>query len=73
MNPAAYSSAAPATPDAQARARIRASLDENLIVEASAGTGKTTEMVRRTVEALAAGRAQIHEIAAVTFTHKAAG
>jgi ATP-dependent helicase/nuclease subunit A len=72
MNPAAYSSAAAAA-DAQARARIRTSLDENLIVEASAGTGKTTEMVRRIVEVLATGRAQIHQIAAVTFTHKAAG
>jgi len=73
MNPAAYSSTAVVSSDAYARARIRASLDENLIVEASAGTGKTTEMVRRIVEALAVGRAQIHEIAAVTFTHKAAG
>src|SRR5215471_1960355 len=73
MNPAAYPSTAAVSSDAHARARIRASLDENLIVEASAGTGKTTEMVRRIVEALAAGRAQIHEIAAVTFTHKAAG
>src|SRR5215470_13252972 len=73
MNPAAYPSTAAVSSDAYARARIRASLDENLIVEASAGTGKTTEMVRRIVEALAVGRAQIHEIAAVTFTHKAAG
>ena len=63
----------PAASDARTRARIRASLDENLMVEASAGTGKTTEMVRRIVEVLAAGRALIHEIAAVTFTNKAAG
>jgi superfamily I DNA/RNA helicase len=35
--------------DDQARARIRTSLDESLIVEASAGTGKTTELVHRIV------------------------
>jgi len=59
--------------DAEARRRIRESLDESLIVEASAGTGKTTELVRRMVEVLASGRATIDKIAAVTFTHKAAG
>lgn len=59
--------------DEEARRRIRESLDESLIVEASAGTGKTTELVRRIVAVLAAGKAEIGEIAAVTFTHKAAG
>ena len=59
--------------DAAARERIRTSLDESLIVEASAGTGKTTELIRRLVEVLATGRARIEQIAAVTFTHKAAG
>ena len=59
--------------DALARERILTSLDENLIVEASAGTGKTTALVGRIVAVLASGRANISEIAAVTFTHKAAG
>jgi len=59
--------------DAEARRRIRKSLDESLIVEASAGTGKTTELVHRIVEVLASGRTTIDRIAAVTFTHKAAG
>jgi ATP-dependent helicase/nuclease subunit A len=68
MNPAPRPSS-----DADARERIRLSLDESLIVEASAGTGKTTELVRRIVEVLATGRAKIQQIAAVTFTHKAAG
>jgi ATP-dependent helicase/nuclease subunit A len=68
MNPAAQVST-----DAEARERIRASLDETLIVEAAAGTGKTTELVRRIVEVLASQRAEIQGIAAVTFTHKAAG
>jgi ATP-dependent exoDNAse (exonuclease V) beta subunit len=68
MNPAPRPSL-----DAEARDRIHFSLDESLIVEASAGTGKTTELVRRIVEVLATGRAEIQQIAAVTFTHKAAG
>jgi len=59
--------------DADAREYIRTSLDESLIVEASAGTGKTTVLVKRLVEVLATGRASIERIAAVTFTHKAAG
>jgi len=66
-------SSARAVSDAEARRRIRESLDESLIVEASAGTGKTTELVRRIVAVLAGGRTTIDKIAAVTFTHKAAG
>jgi len=66
-------SSARAVSDAEARDRIRKSLDESLIVEASAGTGKTTELVRRIVAVLASGRTTIDKIAAVTFTHKAAG
>ncbi|HLY15679.1 MAG TPA: UvrD-helicase domain-containing protein, partial [Bryobacteraceae bacterium] len=60
------------TSDAAARERIRASLGESLIVEASAGTGKTSELIRRIVRVLAAGT-PVHQIVAVTFTHKAAG
>jgi ATP-dependent helicase/nuclease subunit A len=59
--------------DADARRRIHESLDESLIVEASAGTGKTTELINRIVQVLARGRAQIDQIVAVTFTNKAAG
>jgi ATP-dependent helicase/nuclease subunit A len=59
--------------DEAARQLIRTSLDENLLVEASAGTGKTTELVHRIVAVLEHGRARINTIAAVTFTHKAAG
>jgi ATP-dependent exoDNAse (exonuclease V) beta subunit len=58
--------------DAAARERIRNSLDESLIVEASSGTGKTSELIRRIVRVLAAGT-PVHQIVAVTFTHKAAG
>jgi ATP-dependent helicase/nuclease subunit A len=41
-------------------------------VEASAGTGKTTELVNAVAEALAGG-VRVERIAAVTFTHQAAG
>ncbi len=63
--------AAPA--DAAARARILESLDESLLVEAAAGTGKTTVLVGRLVSLLASGRATVDRVAAVTFTRKAAG
>src|SRR5579864_910987 len=59
--------------DDSARQRIRTSLDESLIVEASAGTGKTTELVKRIVAVLGSGKTTIDKVAAVTFTHKAAG
>lgn len=58
--------------DEDARRRIRDSIGESLIVEASAGTGKTTALVERIVSVLKSG-AKIDRIAAVTFTHKAAG
>lgn len=59
--------------DRVARERIRTGLDESLIVEAAAGTGKTSELVRRIVSVLRTGRASVDRIVAVTFTRKAAG
>jgi ATP-dependent helicase/nuclease subunit A len=59
--------------DLAARERIRTSLGETLVVEAAAGTGKTTELVRRLINVLAAGRGTVESVAAVTFTDKAAG
>ncbi len=64
---------APALPDNDARAVIAESLDETVVVEAAAGTGKTTELVRRIVRIIASGRATVGSIVAVTFTEKAAG
>jgi ATP-dependent exoDNAse (exonuclease V) beta subunit len=55
------------------RELIRHGLDETVIVEAAAGTGKTTELVARILNVLAGGRATIEQIVAVTFTEKAAG
>jgi ATP-dependent helicase/nuclease subunit A len=63
----------PTYDDQSARDRIRTSLAESLIVEASAGTGKTSELVRRIVRVLATGLTTIDKIVAVTFTNKAAG
>ena len=60
-------------PDAEARRAIADDLDDTLIVEAAAGTGKTTELVNRILRVLATGRATMVEIVAVTFTEKAAG
>src|ERR671935_2810005 len=59
--------------DAAERERIRTSLVETLIVEAAAGTGKTSELVARLVNVLAEGRGTVQTIAALTFTEKAAG
>ena len=59
--------------DAEARRAIDQDLDETLVVEAAAGTGKTTELVNRILRVLATGRAAMIEIVAVTFTEKAAG
>ena len=59
--------------DALSRQRIRTSLDETLIVEAAAGTGKTSELVRRIAAVLRTGRTTVDRVAAVTFTRKAAG
>ena len=50
----------PALSDATARETIASNLDETLIVEAAAGTGKTTELVGRIVTILAEGRADVH-------------
>jgi ATP-dependent helicase/nuclease subunit A len=55
------------------RRLIREGLDDTVIVEAAAGTGKTTELVSRILNVLARGRAAIEQIVAVTFTEKAAG
>jgi ATP-dependent exoDNAse (exonuclease V) beta subunit len=59
--------------DQAARNRIREGLDVNLVVEAAAGTGKTSELVARIMAAIRTGRAVLTGIVAVTFTDAAAG
>lgn len=58
--------------DDEARHSIRHELDRTLIVEAAAGTGKTSELVRRVLGLLRTGRTTLARIVAVTFTEKAA-
>jgi ATP-dependent exoDNAse (exonuclease V) beta subunit len=64
---------APPPVDAEARRLIVEALDETVVVEAAAGTGKTTELIRRVLRILSTGRAAVADIVAVTFTEKAAG
>jgi ATP-dependent exoDNAse (exonuclease V) beta subunit len=60
-------------PDKAARERIFNDLDATLVIEAAAGTGKTTALVSRIVSVVASGRTTLDRIVAVTFTEKAAG
>jgi ATP-dependent helicase/nuclease subunit A len=59
--------------DAAARTRIETDLATTLVVEAAAGTGKTTALVGRIVAVVRQGVATLDRIIAVTFTEKAAG
>jgi len=59
--------------DQDARDAIARELDATLVVEAAAGTGKTTALVSRIVAVIASGGGTLARIAAVTFTEKAAG
>ena len=58
--------------DRPARDAIVGRLDVNMLVEAGAGAGKTGSTARRIAAVVAAGVCRIEEIAAVTFTRKAA-
>lgn len=59
--------------DAAAREAVKTRLKENFIVEAGAGSGKTTCLVDRMAALVAHGCCRIENAAAVTFTRKAAG
>src|SRR6266851_3767182 len=58
--------------DESARARIRSELDRTFFVGAGAGTGKTTALVGRIVNLIAAGRVSMERLVAITFTDAAA-
>ena len=65
-----------AAADAAARRAIVEDLQQTLVVEAAAGTGKTTELINRILRLLESAPpvgATMKEIVAVTFTEKAAG
>ena len=63
----------PRLADDTARTAIKTDLDVNILVEAGAGSGKTRSLVGRMLALIRTGRATTSEIAAVTFTRKAAG
>jgi ATP-dependent helicase/nuclease subunit A len=58
--------------DQAARDKIKSKLGMNILVEAGAGSGKTTSLVDRMVNLIYTGTAEIQEIVAITFTRKAA-
>lgn len=58
--------------DTDARERLRTELHTTFFVEAGAGTGKTTALVTRIVELIAAGALEMERLAAITFTEAAA-
>ncbi len=59
-------------PDARERERVKKELDVCFLVEAGAGSGKTSCLVDRAAAVIAAGKCRPEETAAITFTRKAA-
>ena len=59
-------------PDELNRKRAATEFDRNLVVSAAAGTGKTSLLVERILNAVGSGRYRLDQLAAVTFTRKAA-
>ena len=59
--------------DQAARRRITTEFDSSFIVEAAAGTGKTTVLIDRIVGLVRSGSGTLAGLVAVTFTEKAAG
>jgi len=58
--------------DEDARERARGDHRASLVLEAGAGTGKTTLLVERIALLIRSVHARLEEIAAVTFTENAA-
>lgn len=59
-------------PDGAARLQVVTALDANAIVEAGAGTGKTSLTVSRVLYGLCTGRHALSRLVVITFTEKAA-
>ncbi|MDE2640605.1 MAG: UvrD-helicase domain-containing protein, partial [Chloroflexota bacterium] len=59
--------------DQAVREAAQRDLDTSIFLQAGAGTGKTSVLVGRVIEAVRTGRAELREIVAITFTEKAAG
>lgn len=58
--------------DHDQRRRIVEDLDTTMLVEAAAGTGKTTSLISRMLALLRTGRCTVDSLVAMTFTRKAA-
>lgn len=59
-------------PDELTRQQVRTRLNENLYLEAGAGTGKTNALVTKLIELLVTKTAEPDQVAAITFTRAAA-
>ena len=59
-------------PDFENRERIRTDVDSTLFVEAGAGAGKTYSLVQRLLTLILEREVPVTQIAAITFTKKAA-
>lgn len=59
-------------PDIKEREIVERELDKNFLVEAGAGSGKTASLIKRMVSLVTTGKCCPGEIAAITFTRKAA-
>ena len=60
-------------PDHDVRERVRTDFGTTLVLEAGAGTGKTTVLVDRLVNLVLSGAATLDRVVAITFTEAAAG
>lgn len=58
--------------DQEAREKIVQELNTNILVEASAGSGKTSSLIQRMTALIKSGKFKVDEVAAITFTRKAA-
>jgi len=58
--------------DSKARIEVEKNFDDTLYLEAGAGTGKTTRLVNRIIAIILNGKANLQDIAVITFTEAAA-
>ncbi|GAH72829.1 unnamed protein product, partial [marine sediment metagenome] len=58
--------------DKKDREKIIKEIDRNILVEASAGSGKTSSLIHRMAALIKSGKFKVDEISAITFTRKAA-
>ena len=59
--------------DESTRLRAAKELEKSFILDAGAGTGKTTVLLSRILETILTGKSDLDHIVAITFTEKAAG